>query len=279
MLRSDNASEERSRQQLSVRETPGDSTANVRAQDKNEQPADAARKASGDEEESSLARIETDLADPESFSWAKEALYGELLTTAGAEEADFILALSEMEDWEEMKAAINDRGGANGDLLMRHGLRSGQISADEITNLSRSGVEIPPGAILNLVGKLPIDEILSMRDSGVPIDLTYQNPFSGKNALGQFIVQVASAPAEYDSGEISSTLRQLIDAGVEFSPQGVGQTPLDYALKRVTEENAEQQLAIVEILLERGAVLEERHRSLIENMPNGSRKEEFSSLL
>lgn len=244
----------------------------------NEQSLVSTSEAPSREPESPTTLFEATFGNPDVLGQVNQILYDELVTTVGSSDADFIAGLAKLNDWEQIKARINSRGGNNSELLMRYGLRSGQISANEIVELARSGAEVPDSAILNLVGTLPIDEVLSLRNQGVPIDLTYQNPFSGKNALGQFIMRAGASPEKYKQSEVTDTLRKLISTGVEFNPQGVEQTPLDYALKRVNTNNAEQKIAAIKVLLEHGVVFEQRHKELVDRMPSGPGKDQLLAL-
>ncbi len=115
-------------------------------------------------------------------------------------------------------------------------------------------------------------------DRGILVDLNYEDPFTGTNALGALIQNIGYFPGDYDVDRASEAVQELIRLGVEAKPNSGALDPLDYALM-VNRSNAPIKLAMARVLLEQGVPVEASHRELLATMPDGPTKEKFIDLL
>lgn len=219
--------------------------------------------------------------NPETSNQFYAELHQTLSELYGTEEADFLTSLTVMTDWDEIKQQVTLRRDVTGqnydDLLLTVGLAHGKITTEEIESIAVTGRELPNNTIHQLARHGRIDSIADLADRGLLVDLNYQDPVTGTNAIGVLVQNIGYFPSEYEPKEAADALRKLIELGIETKPQNGTLDPLDYALM-ANRSNAHLKLVLTEVLLEQGLPIEESHREQIARMPEGPIKEGFLEL-
>lgn len=219
--------------------------------------------------------------NPETSTAYKAELHSALTEVIGSDEADFLIAISDMTDWDEIRKAIDEHATATGNnydqMKLDVGVANGHISSDEIQMLAARGANLPVDISNQLARTGQVDTIIELARSGVITDLNYQDPFTGTNALGTLIQNVGYSPQNYEPEEAARAVRLLINVGIEPKPQNKSFDALDYALQ-VNPSNAEIKLAIARELLDAGVPFEESHRQLLSRMRESEHKREFYEL-
>ena len=209
-------------------------------------------------------------------------LHGALTDTYGKEEADFLMSVMTMSDWQEIRGQLNERSAATGqdytDLYARVGLAHGEISVEDLSRLAREGAGLPTDTINQLARHGRVDAIAELSNQGVLVDLNFRDPVTGENAVATFVRNVGYYPNKLDPGEAQAALQKLIGLGINHSFYDGTLDALDYALQ-VNPSNADLKLAMTSVLINQGAEISESHAELVANIADPQVRQRFEHLL
>lgn len=255
----------------------------------NQQRANATQNTGLTETELNAARsaVYEAFYDPQSSAKVMTEIHEQLTNHVGAAEADFLFAIVNAgSDWEKAKQLLNERESSFGDshrydaLLLDTGINSGEISAEEVETLvSRGTAILPDNIVYRMANNGNIEAIKGLADRGLLGYPNYEHPTLSMNAIGAFIHHASLNPDNYDPALVQEQLSVLIDVGIEIQPTSGALDPLDLALQRTYDENADVKYAMVKTLIRKGVRVEESHREALRRMPDGVAKDRLERLL
>lgn len=224
--------------------------------------------------------------DPESAAVFAAEMHAVVAAQYGSEEADFYSNVhASLDDWDEVKRLINERETAFGepglyaDMLLQVGLTTGKITGAELVAIKNQGHAIPPTTAYDLARTGNIETLTAALAAGTPLDLNYEDPANGRNALSAYADYVGNAYPQPDPGKVRKDVETLLAAGTLVQPTHNALDSLDYALTHVNRQNVDGKVALVKALLENGVPVGDSHRDLVNAIQDDETRHQIESIL
>ena len=224
--------------------------------------------------------------DPESAAVFAAEMHAVVAAQYGVEEADFYSGVqASLGDWDEVKRLINEREMAVGepgqyaDLLLQVGITTGKITGPELVAIKNQGHAIPPSTAYDLAQTGNIETLTTALAAGTPLDLNYEHPANGRNALSAYADYVGNAYPQPDPEKVRKDVETLLAAGAQVHPTHNALDSLDYALTHVNRQNVDGKVALVKALLETGVPVGDSHRDLVNAIQDDETRHQIESIL
>lgn len=190
---------------------------------------------------------------------------GRLTERYGSLEAGFLMRVAAAaEDWEAVKATVLEHEALTGNdyraLLMKVGINTRVIPADELVRLLDEGVMPPPNVAEQLVASSDSGLVSVFAERGLVPDLNAPNRSSGRDALGTLALNVSYAPARYDKQAIRNHVETFVALGA------LPDQALLEVLKAPNRSNVEHLIWLARALVDNGATLGPEHVALIHSI-------------
>lgn len=171
--------------------------------------------------------------------------------------------------FDEALALYNERAKVTGlnysqDILNRGQIAYKTANFQQVKSLLLQGAILPDDALYKMARWGNIELAKKLQADGYVLDPTYSNPVTQQNVLGAFVEGFPSKYSIEVAQQELTSVKELLNMGVEAVPKDGGRDALDYAFSRMTPDNVDYKVLIAEELLKDGVVLQKSHTDLLD---------------